>query len=56
MRLHVARVDAKRQGLVRISSILVFSSKIVCLHHFFFSYNNLRKHLTGNLLEGEAGV
>lgn len=42
MRLHVAQVEAKREGLVKISSILVFGSKMFqmlffSLLHFFFS-------------------
>lgn len=51
MRLYVAHVEAEQSSLVRISSILAFSSKVV----FFFSYSNLPRHLTGNSLEDEAG-
>lgn len=62
MRLHVAQVEAKREGLVKISSILVFGSKMFQMLFFFFaslfffSYKNLPGHLVGNSLESEAGV
>lgn len=56
MRLHVAHVEAKWSGFMRISGILVCSGTVVLGNHFFFfGYSNLPSHLTGKSSEGEAG-